>query len=265
MTSELQELNAYLDAYTDYIKDLKARSDEKKLRVLSELRKIDMSVLDEADVFFINNEAEMLLPQYKDYYMDFGILNSANRPAFHHRWIIPIKNAEGQVVNIVGYTNDEQIRYLYGTAKYYNRTDDLYGMENLNLAYDLGYAILTEGITDTLAVKGLGLKNVFAWCGTSRSKKKQQILNRCRYGVIRIPDRDAAGKKTDEVQVFNNTLTLYVPLGFKDAAEYLATEQDYGNMSQHEYMFKTIEHCIGLIKKQEHKGRVLKQEPVNMS
>jgi DNA primase len=137
-------------------------------------------------------------------------------------------------------------------------------MENLNEAYRLGYAIITEGITDTLSVKCLGFKNVFAWCGTSRSKKKQRILNRCRYGVIRIPDRDLAGKKTDAVQAFNHTLTLYTPLDFKDSAAFLASDIIEGTVPPRENMRAAIDYCIEKIKEREHHGIIIHRDPVNM-
>lgn len=264
MFEELKELDAYFDAFTNYVHELKERSDKKYIEMLSDLRKISIETLNEAEIFFINDGVELLLPHYKGYYEDFGILSSSNTPAFHHRWMIPIKNAEGKVINLVGYTNMDSMRYLYGTAKFYKRSDDLYGMENLNLAYKLGYAIVTEGITDAIALRGLGYKNTFAWCGTMRSNKKIQLLNRCRYGVIRIPDRDVAGQRTDRVQRFKNVVKFTIPYGYKDIAETLENEFVAGtDILMRDYMKEAIDFCISEITKKAHMGMPVAYRNIN--
>ena len=70
----------------------------------------------------------------------------------------------------------------------------MYGLENLHIAYELGWGILTEGITDAIRLRELGFKNSFGNCGTHGSTGNLERLNRCEYGVIKIPDRDKAGK-----------------------------------------------------------------------
>ena len=45
----------------------------------------------------------------------------------------------------------------------------MYGLENLHLAYELGYAVYVEGITDAIRLRSLGILNTFANCGTHAS------------------------------------------------------------------------------------------------
>lgn len=247
---ELDEYEKELDRLTLYSESLYTRSDKKMLSELSELRKIPKSVLEEAGIFFIRNQVEMLLPGFVSELKDFGVISPANnQPIYHNRWVFPIKNSDGKVINFVGYSNVESTRYVYGTSKYYSRTNTLYGLENLDMAYKLGYAIVTEGITDALAVRGLGYKNVFAWCGTTGSAEKVKLLNRCRYGVIRIPDRDKAGDKAKEYWDFNRHFTLYTYCGFKDSAQMLAHGED-----MREYYKGCLDKAIDWILLKQHKG-----------
>lgn len=251
MHDSLACMENYLDRLTAYTKELYDRSNKDKVKELSELRKIPLSVLEEAGVFYIDRQSELLLPRYIDDLKDFGLISSSNnRPIYNNRWIFPIKNADGKVLNFVGYSNTEDERYVYATGKFYSRTDVLYGLENINEAYKLGYAIVTEGITDSLAVRGLGHKNVFAWCGTSHSTFKIKQLNRCRHGVIRIPDRDIPGERMKKVWDFNRYYTLVTMAGFKDSAEMLENGDEYV-----EYYKACLECSIDWILKGEHNGR----------
>ena len=144
----------------------------------------------------------MIIPKYIEHLEDFGVISPTNKkPIFNNRWVIPIKNEKGLVQNLVGYTPDAHERYIYGTALYYRRRDTLYGLENLYLAYEMGYAILVEGITDAIRLKSLGYRNTFAMCGTHKSDYILRQLNRCRHGVIKIPDRDNAGLKASKIEI----------------------------------------------------------------
>lgn len=247
----LTHMESVLDRMTSYAKELYDRADKLKIEELSKLRNIPVSILEEAGVFYIERQSELLLPRYIDDLKDFGVISSANnRPIYNNRWIFPIKNAEGKVINFVGYSNLEDERYVYATGKYYSRTDVLYGLENIREAYKLGYAILTEGITDSLAVRGLGHKNVLAWCGTSSSDFKIKQLNRCRHGIIRVPDRDIPGARMKKVWNFNRYYTLVTMAGFKDSAEMLSQGEEY-----REHYKACLDISIDWILREEHRGR----------
>ena len=126
---------------------MRSRADSSKLDELAEFRRIDRKAFDEAGVFYIKDMAELLVPDYLDIINDFGIISNINgKPIFHERYVIPILNTKGKVINLVGYSWLAPERYVYGTAKYYRRKDTLYGLENLHLAYEMGYAVLLRAL-----------------------------------------------------------------------------------------------------------------------
>lgn len=225
--TEIEAKNKYTEDLTDYVCLLREKADCAKLMDYAALREIDLDAVKSFGMFYIGNPAEMLIPKYLDRVKDFGVISlTNNKPIFSDRYVIPIKDIEGKVVNLVGYKRDMAERYIYGTAKYYSRTDTLYGLDNLELAYDMGYAILTEGITDCQRLRSLGYPNSFAMCGTHKSSYIKAQLSRCRYGVIRIPDRDKPGLKALKGWEYSRTVTLYVAYGYKDADAMLRTDRN---------------------------------------
>lgn len=249
--TQIDKMNEYLKRLTDYTMILKERSDKDKLREFSEFRCIDMDTLEKNDVFYIGEMAEMLVPKYLSDLTSFGVISPTNRkPIFHNRWVMPIKNEYGQVINLVGYSNNSKERYVYGTALYYDRQNTLYGLENLDKAYELGYAIITEGITDTLSVRDLGFENTFAWCGTMRSTHKLKLLNRCRCGTINIHDRDKPGDKTKAYWNTFRHFTFVTPLEYKDANETLS----YNGGENKEWFKQCLNMAVEWILEAEHHG-----------
>lgn len=246
----LKVMNDNLDLFTNYISILKKRSNKDKLAELCELRGFSRETVDKHDIFWVGNMSEMLVPTFIKQLESFGVISETNKkPIFHDRWIIPIKNSEGKVINLVGYTNQSDERYIYGTGRYYDRQNTLFGLENINKAYEIGYAILTEGITDTLAVRDAGYENTFAACGTFKSDIKMNMLNRCRYGIIRIPDRDKSGDATRNHWKTNRYFTFNTPIMYKDASETINAEE--GNK---EWFIECMDMAIDWIKQREHQG-----------
>lgn len=225
--SLLADMKDYTDRLTDYTKELQARANDNKLDDFCKIRRMPIDIVKESDIFYIGDATEMLLPSYLGMVEDFGVISPTNKkPIFHNRYVIPIKDMDGKVINLVGYSKDADERYVYGTARYYRRRDTLYGLENINLAYDYGYIILTEGITDTIRVRSLGYKNTFANCGTHGSPSIMRQLNRCKHGVIAIPDRDSAGQRALSKWKFNRSITLYVYIKYKDIDEMCKDSDD---------------------------------------
>lgn len=250
MMQSVEEFNRYTDRLTDYVNELKVRAGDKKLDYFAQLRKMPRGILDELDVFYIDDATEMLLPRYLGEVEDFGVISPTNRkPIFHNRFVFPIKDTDGRILNLVGYSKEADERYVYGTARYYRRRETMYGLENLELAYQMGYAILTEGITDTARVRSLGYPNTFANCGTHSSTMIMRQLNRCKNGVIKIPDRDAPGKKALRKWDCNRSITLYTFIQYKDIDE-MCKDSDYNQEVVKEY----LDICIDWIKMQEHRG-----------
>lgn len=225
----------YESLLSGYTSELIRRANPLMLDELCRLRAFNLETLKESSIFYIGDMAEMILPKYFDNIGEFGVISETNhKPIFRNRWVMPIKSPNGEVQNFVGYSPYADERYIYGTSKYYRRRDTLYGLENLEMAYDLGYAFVTEGITDTIRLRDLGYKNSFAMCGTHKSEYIRRQLNRCRHGVILIPDRDDAGLGALKGWQFNRSVTIFINFQYKDIDEMCVIKKDDGSRVKNE-------------------------------
>ena len=256
----LKEYDRYTKELTEYTYELKRRAGDKNLEYFAEMRQFPMDIVKSSDIFYIKDATEMLLPTYLGSVEDLGVISPNNKkPIFHNRFVIPIKDINGNVLNLVGYSKEADERYVYGTAKYYRRRETMYGLENLQLAYEMGYAIVTEGITDTIRVRGLEYPNTFAMCGTHKSEFIMKQLNRCRYGVIKIPDRDSAGQRALKGWKSYRGVTLNTFIAYKDIDEMCRDKEENG-----EIVKDYLNSCIEWIKTQEHRGYTGQNEVVTM-
>lgn len=255
LKSELE----YSKALTDYVLELHKRSNKSKLDEFCKLRAFDIDTVNDCGIFYIGEMAEMLIPKYFKMVQDFGVISDTNKkPIFRNRWVMPIKNSEGLVQNLVGYSPYSDERYIYGTSRYYRRRDTYYGLENLRLAYELGYAFITEGITDTIRLRDMGYKNSFAMCGTHTSDYMIRQLDRCRYGVILIPDRDDAGLRALKQWKFKRSATIFVNFKYKDIDEMCYLVNEDGTRSKNEdnisWFKEYADSCISWITSECHNG-----------
>lgn len=256
----IQDKEYYEKLLTEYTFELRERSNKEYIKKFAEFRKFPIEAVEESKIFYVEDASDMLLPKYLNYIEAFGIISELNRkPMFSHRYIIPIFNEKGMVQNLVGYSPDSLERYIYAKARYYRRRDTLYGLENLNLAYDLGYAIVVEGITDAIRLRSMGYKNTFAMCGTHSSEYITRQLNRCRHGVIRIPDRDRAGRKAVQGWDFNRHVTIYIYLNYKDVDEMCAESEE-----NRQWFKGYLDGCINWILSGTHNGHKCACEEVTV-
>lgn len=247
------EYERFKDELTDYVNELRVRAGNKRLKELGVLRKFSDETIKRQKIFYIGDSVELLIPSYIDRLSDFGVISSANgKPIFHDRYIMPIMDTSGKVINLVGYNKEADERYLYGTAKYYERRDTLYGLENLHKAYEEGYGILTEGITDTIMLRNIGFEVSFANCGTHRQDVGIRQLNRCRHGVILIGDRDEAGVKARKRWEVNRGVAINTFITFKDIDEMCRASD-----SNIEIVKECINEAIGYIKSRECGNRTI--------
>lgn len=257
----LKEQETYQKLFNSYVEELYNRSDKAKLKDFAEMRKFSMETLLDAQVFYIGKEAEMLIPEYLESLDALGVISQTNRkPIFHDRYVIPIKDEYGNILNLVGYNKEADERYVYGTAQYYMRRNDMWGLERLHEAYDLGYAIILEGITDAMALRNIGYRPVFARCGTAESKLTMNILNRCRYGIIRIPDRDKAGLKALKHWECNRYITIKPFIKYKDIDQMLREEENCVD-----WVKSYIDNGIQWLKQKEHNGFPCEKVEISIS
>lgn len=249
----ISKYNEYTELLTEYTEDLIDRAGDKNLDYFAKLRGFNIDTVKAQRIFYIGEATEMLLPDYIDVITKLGVISNTNhKPIFHNRFVMPIMDRNGKVLNLVGYSKEANERYVYGTSKYYRRTDTLYGLENLEMAYDLGYAFLTEGITDTIRLRSMGYLNSFANCGTHSSVFNTKLLNRCRHGVIEIPDRDAAGLRASKGWKFNRSVTLNTYIKYKDIDSMCFNESE--NIQNMGIIKAYIDACIDWILSGEHRN-----------
>ena len=261
VAESLADMENYTKSLTEYVTALQERSGDIMLPEFASLRKFNMDTIKELGIFYIKDATEMLLPKYLNNVESFGVISPTNnKPIFHNRWVIPIKNVDGNIINLVGYSHLADERYVYGTARYYRRRETMWGLENLNLAYELGYAIITEGITDAICLRNLGYKNAFAMCGTHNSDFIMKQLNRCEYGVIKVPDRDAAGVRASKKWNCLRSITLNTYIKYKDIDEMCKESADMVDIVR-EYM----DICIDWIKQSKHNGFQCEKQVVTIT
>ena len=260
MLEEINSYKEYTKLLTRYTNDLRDRSDMSMLSVFSEMRDIPLEEVNNSGIFYIKDATEMLLPTYLNVVEQLGVISPTNKkPIYHNRFIIPIRDIDGNVINLVGYSKEADERYVYGTSEYYRRRETMYGLENLHMAYELGYAIMTEGITDTIRVRSLGYKNCFANCGTHGSDFIMKQLNRCRFGIIRIPDRDEAGNRALAKWKAYRSVTLKTFIKYKDIDEMCKDSKENIDLIKL-YMDKSIE----WLKTMEHNNRYCASEELTI-
>ena len=240
--NELSIFNKYTDELTEYTYELKSRAGDNMLQYFADLRQMPIEEVTKSDIFYIDDATEMLLPKYINRVESFGVISPTNKkPIFHNRFVIPIKDTDNRVLNLVGYSKEANERYVYGTAKYYRRRETMYGLENLQLAYELGYKVS------------------FANCGTHKSDFIMKQLNRCRFGVIKIPDRDAPGKKASDGWKTYRGITLNTFIAYKDIDE-MCKESEHNRETVKVY----LDTCINWITSMEHRGYTSQNEIITM-
>lgn len=260
LEDELASFNNYTNRFTEYVEELRQRAGDRNLAEFAELRHFPIDTIKENGIFYIGDATEMLIPKYLGEVESFGIISPNNKkPIFHNRYVMPIKNTDGRVLNLVGYSKDADERYIYGTSKYYRRRETMYGLENLELAYELGYGLLTEGITDAICLRGLGYKNSFGMCGTHKSDFIMKQLNRCRYGIIKFPDRDSAGQRALHGWKSYRSVTINTFLAYKDIDEMCRDREE-----NKEIVKDYIDSCIEWLTTQEHRGYTCQNEVITM-
>ncbi len=117
---------------------------------------------------------------------------------FRDRMMFPIRNVKGECIGFGGRVLGE------GTPKYLNSPEtpvfskgrELYGLFEARTALrELGYALVTEGYMDVVALAQLGFPNAVATLGTACTTDHVQKLFRFTDSVVFSFDGDAAGRR----------------------------------------------------------------------
>ena len=124
--------------------------------------------------------------------------NEKRYDRFRDRMMFPIRNVKGECIGFGG-------RVLFeGTPKYLNSPEtpvfskgrELYGLfEARSSLREYGYALVTEGYMDVVALAQLGFPNAVATLGTACTAEHVQKLFRFTDSVVFSFDGDAAGRR----------------------------------------------------------------------
>jgi DNA primase len=117
---------------------------------------------------------------------------------FRDRVMFPIRNVKGECIGFGGRVlGDEKPKYLNSPeTPVFSKGRELYGLYEARAAFrDRGYALVTEGYMDVVALAQLGFPNAVATLGTACTPEHVQKLFRFTESVVFSFDGDAAGRR----------------------------------------------------------------------
>ncbi len=117
---------------------------------------------------------------------------------FRDRVMFPIRNVKGECIGFGGRVlGDEKPKYLNSPeTPVFSKGRELYGLYEARAAFrDKGYALVTEGYMDVVALAQLGFPNTVATLGTACTPEHVQKLFRFTDSVVFSFDGDAAGRR----------------------------------------------------------------------
>jgi DNA primase len=117
---------------------------------------------------------------------------------FRDRVMFPIRNVKGELIGFGGRVlGDEKPKYLNSPeTPVFSKGRELYGLYEARAAFrERGYALVTEGYMDVVALAQLGFPNAVATLGTACTPEHVQKLFRFTESVVFSFDGDAAGRR----------------------------------------------------------------------
>jgi len=117
---------------------------------------------------------------------------------FRDRVMFPIRNVKGECIGFGGRVlGDEKPKYLNSPeTPVFSKGRELYGLYEARAAFrDRGYALVTEGYMDVVALAQLGFPNAVATLGTACTTEHVQKLFRFTESVVFSFDGDGAGRR----------------------------------------------------------------------
>jgi DNA primase len=117
---------------------------------------------------------------------------------FRDRVMFPIRNVKGECIGFGGRVlGDDKPKYLNSPeTPVFHKGRELYGLFEARTAIrEQGYALVTEGYMDVVALAQLGFPNAVATLGTACTPEHVQKLLRFTDAVVFSFDGDAAGRR----------------------------------------------------------------------
>lgn len=126
---------------------------------------------------------------------DFGLVTKTERFLLDDRFIIPVRDANGSLITLIGYYPDNK-KYITAPGLFFSKDVLFFNIDHaLKLSFEKfdGLVFLVEGIFDCLSLRSIGLP-ALATMGSTVSREKRAILELFNK-VIYIPDNDAVGRR----------------------------------------------------------------------
>lgn len=126
---------------------------------------------------------------------ELGLVTKNGYFLLNNRYIIPVRDALGNLVTLIGYYPDAK-KYITVPAPFFSKDVLFFNFDHaFPLSFEKfgGVVVLVEGIFDCLSLRAIGLPAI-ATMGSTVSREKYEILHMFNK-VLYIPDNDAVGRK----------------------------------------------------------------------
>lgn len=203
--------------------------------------------LKEVGVFRVDDLTELTLavPEVtQDQLSEWGLLTSKGDYLLRGRYVLPIRDIQGQVIALVGWDPQGGTRkYVTTPTLGFSRDVSFFNLDCYRLAWEKwnGVVYLVEGIFDTLALRSLGFAAIGNQ-GLEMSLLKTYMLTRFSK-VIAIPDNDNSGRSVNPYlnrfsgksskfvwRIENDHVFVQLPDGVKDVDELLKSFDAYDDL-----------------------------------
>lgn len=125
----------------------------------------------------------------------YGYLNTSGYFLLDNRYIIPVRDINGDIVTLIGYFPDIR-KYITVPTPFFSKDTMFFNIDDAYIRswedYD-GVVVLVEGIFDCLSLRSIGLPAI-ATMGSDVSFTKKEILKIFKK-VLYIPDNDSVGRR----------------------------------------------------------------------
>lgn len=118
---------------------------------------------------------------------DLGLFSDKGNFLLEDRFIIPLKDLEGNILTFIGWYPDER-KYVTVKTPFFSKNLLLFGLDNFNDER----IVVVEGIFDCLSLRAWGIPAV-AVMGSDCSVGQRGWLSLCKE-VLAIPDNDYVGR-----------------------------------------------------------------------
>lgn len=189
-----ERYNLIQESYKILVANVKADNSQTEcIEFLSDFRKIDADILKEAGVFFNENvdEAYYLCGQDENTLYNLSLSNKTLN--YTGRFMLPLLNMKNELVCWIGYDYESDAKYLIGLLGVGDKRHLIYGVNDIERAFEESTIIVTEGFFERLRLKEIGLNVGVSLVGKKMSDWHKMFLNQF-DNVILIPDGDAEGQ-----------------------------------------------------------------------